>query len=133
MGALPTLRVARPVADLARSRRMYAEGLGLAVQGGFEAHAGFDGVMLGLPGAGWHLEFTVCHHHPVAPAPTAEDLLVFYHPDAADWQAACERLLAAGFVEVPAFNPYWNQGGRSFADADGYRTVIYHGSWPSAA
>ncbi|MCM2356004.1 MAG: hypothetical protein NDI68_04880, partial [Arenimonas sp.] len=71
MAGIPSLRVARPVADLARSRRMYAEGLGLAVLGGFEGHDGFDGVMLGPPGAGWHLEFTVCHHHPVAPAPTA--------------------------------------------------------------
>ncbi|MBY4599519.1 VOC family protein [bacterium BD-1] len=132
MGAAPTLRVARPVGDLARSRRMYVEGLGLSVLGGFENHAGFDGVMLGVPGTGWHLEFTVCRHHPVAPAPTAEDLLVFYHPVADDWQAACARLLSAGFAEVPAFNPYWNQGGRSFADADGYRTVLYHGLWPPA-
>jgi YycE-like protein len=42
----------------------------------------------------------------VEPKPTAEDLTVFYLPDAGEWQAACASILAAGFVSVPSFNPY---------------------------
>ena len=36
-----------------------------------------------------------------------EHLLVFYTPERAGWEASCERLIAAGFVEVSAHNPYW--------------------------
>ncbi len=123
------LRVARPVADVARATAMYREGLGFAVVGAFRDHEGFDGVMLGHEGLGWHLELTACRAHPVAPAPTPEDLLVFYLPDAAPWRAACERALAAGFCEVAPFNPYWAAQGRTFADADGYRVVLQNASW----
>jgi len=51
--------------------------------------------MLGFDGAGWHLEFTHCRTHPVAPAPTAEDLVVLYLPEAAGWEAANARMAAA--------------------------------------
>jgi catechol 2,3-dioxygenase-like lactoylglutathione lyase family enzyme len=126
------LRIARPVSDLARSRRQYTEGLGLAVLGGFEDHAGFDGVMLGHPGAGWHLEFTFCRHHPLTPASTVDDLLVLYLPDGDDWAAACRRLDAAGFDVVGSFNPYWDRQGRTYADVDGYRVVLQHAAWDPA-
>ena len=128
----PHLRIARPVSDLARAETQYVEGLGLQVLGRFAGHDGFDGVMLGLQGAGWHLEFTFCRTHPVAPAPTAEDLLVLYLPERDDWEQRCEQLLAAGFVAVEAFNPWWQRQGRSFACADGYRVVLQQGAWPDA-
>jgi hypothetical protein len=69
----------------------------------------------------------------VLPAPTPEDLLVFYLPDPAAWQARCERMLAAGFVEVQPFNPYWSRCGRCFADHDQYRVVIQRSAWPPAS
>lgn len=125
----PHLRIARPVADLARTKAMYCEGLGLEVLGAFEGHDGFDGVMVGSPGAGHHFEFTHCGRHPVAPAPTAEDLVVFYLPDEAEWKAACARMAAAGFREVESFNPYWDAKGRTFEDPDGYRTVLQNAAW----
>jgi len=74
------LRIARPVSDLARTTTMYCHGLGLRIVGSFEDHDGFDGVMLGLKGSGYHFEFTHSRTHPVVPAPTPEDLLVFYVP-----------------------------------------------------
>jgi catechol 2,3-dioxygenase-like lactoylglutathione lyase family enzyme len=123
------LRIARPVADPARAARMYRDGLQLEELARFVDHDGFDGVMLGTPGAGWHLEFTRCRTHHVAPAPTAEDLLVFYLPDLDAWSQAGERMLDAGFVEVAPFNPYWARLGRTFADPDGYRTVLQRGAW----
>ena len=49
--AAPTLRVARPSDDLDALLRFYRDGLGLELLGGFEGHDGFDGVMLGHPGA----------------------------------------------------------------------------------
>ena len=85
----PHLRIARPVSDLRRSVDMYCRGLGLRVVDSFEDHEGFDGVMLGFEGAGYHFEFTYCRAHPVAPAPTAEDLVVLYIPDAGQWQRLC--------------------------------------------
>ena len=123
------LRVARPVTDLERTRGMYMRGLGLALLARFEDHEGFDGVILGVPGAGYHLEFTHCRHHAIAPAPTVEDLLVLYLPDAAEWRAACARMLDAGFAPVAAFNPWWDRGARSFADDDGYRIVLCNAAW----
>ena len=123
------LRIARPVSDLARSLAMYCRGLGYVVLGSFEDHQGFDGVMVGAPGGAYHFEFTRCRAHPVAPTPTAEDLVVLYLPDADDWEAACGRMLAAGFRAVASFNPYWDRRGRTFEDDDGYRMVLQKAEW----
>jgi hypothetical protein len=125
----PHLRIARPVTHLAQSMRMYRDGLQLDVLGEFAEHEGFDGVMLGKRGAAYHLEFTVCRLHPVRPQPTHDDLLVFYIPDALEWQVYCERMLAAGFKRVVSFNPYWDQRGQTFEDSDGYRVVIEAAGW----
>lgn len=111
---------------------MYCRGLGMRIVGKFENHDGFDGVMLGYPGAGWHFEFTHCRTHPVAPAHTVEDLIVLYLPDGAGWESACAMLLAAGFREAAPFNPYWALRGRTFEDYDGYRIVLQNAAWSSA-
>jgi len=124
------LRVARPVSDLGRSQEMYQRGLGLSVLGRFQDHAGFDGVMLGMTDADYHLEFTHCRRLDITPGPTAEDLLVFYVPEAAEWGSACERMRSAGFKLVTPFNPYWALQGRTFEDPDGYRVVLQRESWP---
>jgi hypothetical protein len=108
---------------------MYCRGLGLRVVGSFENHDGFDGVMLGVAGSSYHFEFTRCRTHPVAPAPTVEDLVVFYIPAAAEWQATCARMLATGFKQVASFNPYWETQGRTYEDQDGYRIVLQHAQW----
>lgn len=123
------LRIARPVGTLARSVTMYRAGLGLLEIGRFEDHDGFDGVMLGRPGLDYHFEFTFCRTDPVAPAPTPEDLIVFYLPDADAWRKTCARMREAGFVEVAPFNPYWQQRGRTFEDPDGYRVVLEQAEW----
>jgi len=125
----PHLRIARPVADLARSTDLYCRGLDLRVLGRFEDHGGFDGVMLGAAGGGYHFEFTRHREHPVAPAPTVEDLVVFYLPDATEWHLACARMTAAGFRQVVSFNPYWDRSGRTYEDADGYRVVLQNADW----
>ena len=103
---------------------MYCRGLGLHVMGSFQNHDGFDGVMLGLEGLNYHFEFTHCRTHPVAPAPTPEDLLVFYLPAGTDWNAACARMRTAGFEQTRSFNPFWEVRGHTFRDPDGYRIVL---------
>lgn len=123
------LRVARPVRDLSRATDMYRRGLGLTVIARFEDHEGFDGVMLGDAGANYHLEFTRCAAHEIGPSPTPEDLLVWYFPDAGEWSRRCQAMLDAGFAEVSPFNRYWAKLGRTFADPDGYRTVLQQADW----
>jgi catechol 2,3-dioxygenase-like lactoylglutathione lyase family enzyme len=126
---IPTLRVARPTDDLDALLRFYCDGLGMTVLDRFEDHAGFDGIMLGQEGAPYHLEFTKKHGHEAGRAPTADNLLVLYYPDAAQWRAAVQRIRDAGFAPVRSFNPYWDQQGLTFEDPDGYRAVLQNSSW----
>jgi catechol 2,3-dioxygenase-like lactoylglutathione lyase family enzyme len=125
-----TLRVARPTDQLDEVVRFYSQGLGLTVLGSFRDHDGFDGTMLGSPGAAYHLEFTHKRGHSVGPAPTQDNLLVFYLPDSSQWREAIARMRAAGYEPVPSFNPYWDRSGRTFEDPDGFRIVLQNGSWP---
>ncbi|MBL0343709.1 VOC family protein [Candidatus Villigracilis affinis] len=123
------LRVARPTDNLDLIVEMYRVGLDLDVLGSFKDHQGFDGIMLGKSGMQYHFEFTHHRGHKVGKAPTQDNLLVFYVPDRAEWEAACARMELAGFMPVPSYNPYWDQDGRTFEDADGYRVVLENGEW----
>ena len=123
------LRVARPTDHMLEFVRFCRDGLGLGVLSSFEGHEGFDGVMLGKPGAAYHLEFTHSQGHAAARTPTEDNLLVFYLPDAADWQQAVDRMLGCGYQPVKSFNPYWDVRGKTFEDADGYRVVLQQTEW----
>jgi catechol 2,3-dioxygenase-like lactoylglutathione lyase family enzyme len=123
------LRVARPARNLEQVVRFYREGLGFTVLGGFEDHAGFDGVMLGHPGAPYHLEFTVERGHEAPRSPSEDTLLVFYIPDREQWDAAVRRMEAAGYPAVRSRNPYWDMRGKTFEDPDGYRVVLQQAEW----
>jgi YycE-like protein len=125
------LRVARPTDQLEEVVRFYSAGVGLEILGSFEDHDGFDGVVLGLAGMPYHLEFTRRRGHTAGRSPTLDNLLVFYLPDANDWNAAVERMTEAGYPAVTSFNPYWDRHGRTFEDPDGYRVVFQPGSWPA--
>ena len=123
------LRVARPTDNLDLIVEMYRVGLDLNVLGSFKDHQGFDGIMLGKSGTQYHFEFTHHRGHKVGKAPTQDNLLVFYVPDRAEWESACARMESAGFMLMPSYNPYWDQDGRTFEDADGYRVVLENGEW----
>src|ERR1041384_7446662 len=86
------LRVARPTDHLEEVIRFYTEGVGLMVLGSFENHEGFDGVMLGIPGAAYHLEITRKHGHHAGRAPTQDNLLVFYVDDRQEWLRVTQRI-----------------------------------------
>jgi catechol 2,3-dioxygenase-like lactoylglutathione lyase family enzyme len=131
MEATTQVRIARPTDRLAAVIRFYRDGLGLEELGGFQDHEGFDGAMLGLPDAPWHLEFTCQRGHRVGEAPTRDHLLVFYLPEGEAWRAAVDRLGALGHAPVPSYNPYWDRRGLTFEDPDGYRVVLQNAARPA--
>ncbi len=103
----------------------YRDGLDLPEIGRFSGHDGYDGVMLGVPGTGAHLEFTATGHirPPVA---HVEDLLVLYVGS----QAEVERLVRqSGAEPVPSANPYWDRFGVTLTDPDGFRVVLVAREW----
>src|ERR671926_301968 len=86
------VRIARPTDRLAEVVRFYRDVLGLEQISSFESHAGYDGVMLALPGRSDHLEFTHHASGSPCPAPTKDNLLVFYIEDDAAIREMAARL-----------------------------------------
>ncbi|MCP2260421.1 putative conserved protein PhnB, glyoxalase superfamily [Streptoalloteichus tenebrarius] len=125
--ALPAVRVrvARPTDRLDEVVRFYRDGLGLPELFRFSGHDGYDGVMLGLPGASYHLEFTSHVDGSPCPAPTADNLLVLYFDGERDRDAVAARLTALGHPVVPSENPFWDKHGAvTVEDPDGWRVVL---------
>ncbi|KAH8909130.1 prolyl endopeptidase [Coniochaeta sp. PMI_546] len=118
------LRVARPTNNIPALLPFYRDGLGFEVLLTFSGHEGFDGALLGHKGIGYHLEFISHAEHDAGRAPTPDNLLVFYLPDAEEYQSAATRMEKAGFSAVTSFNPYWDRCGKTYEDADGYRVVL---------
>lgn len=128
---LPVLqvRIARPTDRLEAVTAFYVDGLGLPRLGGFEGHAGYDGVFVGLPGTPYHLELTRHRDGSPGDAPSAENLLVLYLGSAEAVDAARDRLLRHGHVPVAADNPYWERvGAVTVPDPDGWRVVLVPGA-----
>ena len=122
------VRVARPTDRLREVVRFYGEGLGLKQIGSFEGHAGYSGVMLGIPGREYHLEFTHHEEGSPCPAPTKDNLLVFYIPDREAVDQFIARLASLGHTPVEPENPYWKNEGVTFEDPDGWRVVLMNTS-----
>ena len=125
----PVLRVGRQTDDLDALLPFYIDGLGFELLYRFTGHDGFDGMMIGHPLQPYHLEFSRRDGHRAGRAPTADNVLVFYLPEAADYDAALARMRAAGFAPVKSFNPFWDEGGATFEDPDGYRVVLFNRAW----
>lgn len=123
------IRIARPSRDLAAAERFYADGLGLKVlyRGFAEAPGEHDLIMLGSPGAAWHLELVGGANLAVEPAPSDEDLLVIYLAGPVS-EALVGRLEECGGRRV-AQSEYWDRWGVTVADPDGYRLVLSTRSW----
>ena len=119
------LRVARHTDRLDELVAFYRDGIGLEELGGFRDHAGYDGVFLGIPGTGAHLELTSGGEHG-APEPHPESLLVLYLGDRAAVDAVAARL---GREPVAPANPYWAEHALTFEDPDGFRVVLVPERW----
>ena len=121
------IRVARPTDKLTEVVTFYHDGMCLPVIAHFENHAGYSGVMLGTPNDHFHLEFTHAEAGSPCPAPTKDNLLVFYIPEDKAYAEAVKRMRDHGYEPVEPENPYWKDKSYTFEDPDGWRTVIYHG------
>jgi catechol 2,3-dioxygenase-like lactoylglutathione lyase family enzyme len=119
------VRIARPTDRLEEVVHFYRDGLGLTELVRFEGHAGYDGVMLGLPGTEYHLEFTSHVDGSPCPAPTRDNLLVLYFDGSTAMHEVAQRLEASGHPAVTAENPYWTDAGAiTVEDPDGWRVVL---------
>jgi len=127
------LRIARPTAHLPSKDldNFYIVGLGMSVLAAFKDHAGFDGLIIGFPGAAYHLEFTWAQTQcpEASKAPSDDNLLVLYLPDESAYKSAIERMREAGCKEVTSANPYWSVHGATFEDVDGWRVVLQGAAW----
>jgi catechol 2,3-dioxygenase-like lactoylglutathione lyase family enzyme len=103
----------------------YTEGLGLRELFRFADHDSYTGVMLGLPGVDYHLEFTSHVNGSPGTAPSQENLLVLYLGSEREVRAAAQRLESLGHHAVEAENPWWPEnGGITIEDPDGWRIVL---------
>jgi hypothetical protein len=99
--------------------------LGLPVLSTFEGHAGYDGLILGLPGYDYHLEFVQHEEGSPGAAPSKENLLVFYMPDADAVQRLAQKLADMGYKRVTAENPWWDaHNAVTIEDPDKWRIVL---------
>jgi hypothetical protein len=121
--AVRSVRFARPTDRLAEVLRFYEDGLGLERIDSFEHHAGYSGVMLGLPGEAYHLEFTEHEGGSACPAPTRDNLLVLYLTDPGAVAAIASRMRALGHEPVEPENPYWAED-LLYEDPDGWGVVL---------
>ncbi|RDC65812.1 VOC family protein [Adhaeribacter pallidiroseus] len=123
------VRIARPTNQLTKVIPFYTEGLGLPQLSSFTDHAGYSGVMVGLPGREYHLEFTQHEAGSPGAAPTKDNLLVLYIPDPTEFSKAVVRLQNLGYFPVSPENPYWQDKSFTFEDPDGWRVVLFRGTW----
>ncbi|MBT2574999.1 VOC family protein [Bacillus sp. ISL-51] len=123
------IRVARPTGQLNEITRFYEEGLGLKRVGEFSEHNGYSGVMFGMPGTQYHLEFTEeTDASAPAPVPHGDSLLVFYMPHQQEVIRISTKLKQMGFKEKEPENPYWKEKGVTIEDPDGWRIVLMNTS-----
>jgi catechol 2,3-dioxygenase-like lactoylglutathione lyase family enzyme len=129
------IRIARPSRSFSAAERFWKDGLGLSViwrsDSAEHVEGGHELLMLGWPGASWHLELVQVHEEDdvdIHPRPTEEDLLVIYLDGLVD-PATVDALVGAGGKRVEAPNPYWNTWGVTVEDPDGYRLVLCKRQW----
>ncbi|WP_217585821.1 VOC family protein [Lentibacillus saliphilus] len=118
------VRVARPTDQLNEVVKFYEQGFGLKRLAEFSGHDGYDGVILGIPDVQYHLEFTQHIEGSPCPAPTTDNLLVFYMPDGNKVDKIADRLRRMGYGEVEPENGYWKEKGKTIEDPDGWRIVL---------
>ncbi|MFC7686733.1 VOC family protein [Ureibacillus sp. GCM10028918] len=118
------VRVARPTDQIEELERFYCEGLGLDKIGSFAGHRGYTGLLVGMPDASYHLEFTQHIEGSPSPVPSKDNLLVFYMPNLQSIENIAQRLMEMGYPEAAPENPYWEEKGVTIEDPDGWRIVL---------
>ncbi|GAK08371.1 VOC family protein [Geomicrobium sp. JCM 19038] len=118
------VRIARPTDQFERVIDFYVNGLGLVEIERFKGQRGYEGVIVGLPSSDYHLEFTRHRDGSPCPAPTRDNLLVFYIEDYEQVRKVASRLVEMGYPEVAPENEYWKEKGVTIEDPDGWRVVL---------
>ncbi|ASK61010.1 hypothetical protein CFK37_01675 [Virgibacillus phasianinus] len=118
------IRIARPTDKFDEVIDFYEKGLGLERMTDFTGHRGYTGVIYGLPGISYHLEFTKHVDGSPCSAPTHDNLLVLYIPDKQEIDAIYDRLKQMGYDAVEPENHYWKEKGITIEDPDGWRVVL---------
>lgn len=77
-----------------------------------------------MPHTDYHLEFTSHQDGSPCPAPTKDNLLVFYIENKDEIMHVVNRLAQMGYNEVEPENPYWKDKGVTIEDPDGWRVVF---------
>lgn len=119
------VRVARAVRDLSQTRQFYGAGLGLQELASFQRPQGYSGVLYGLPGKAYHLEFTQ-HAAPAIPVlpPHPDNLLVLYIPNKSAIGRMVVHLGILGYHPIAPANPHWEGRSVTIPDPDGWRIVL---------
>ncbi|WP_174612750.1 VOC family protein [Virgibacillus ihumii] len=118
------VRIARPTDKFDEVVKFYEEGVSLERLTDFAGHRGYTGVIFGLPGSPYHLEFTHHEDGSPCPAPTKDNLLVFYISNEQEIRKITKRLNQMGYEEVEPENGYWKEKGTTIEDPDGWRIVL---------
>jgi catechol 2,3-dioxygenase-like lactoylglutathione lyase family enzyme len=120
------LRVARHTEDLQKMQRFYEHILGLAIVGNFSDHDGYDGIMLGIAGQPWHLEFTSTPGDSSTHSAVAgeEDFLVFYPTSMDAYQEILDKIAAEKLPTYIPKNPFWQAHAIMIKDPDGFSILI---------
>ncbi|MDQ0351896.1 putative glyoxalase superfamily protein PhnB [Alkalibacillus filiformis] len=123
------VRIARPTDQFDDVIDFYKNGLGLTEIERFKGNSGYEGIILGLPDVNCHLEFTRHVDGSPCPAPTKDNLLVFYITDEEEINKVVNRLNGMGYEEVEPENEYWKEKGVTIEDPDGWRVVLMNRSY----
>jgi len=126
-GPVPAVRfrIVKPTDKWDEVLAFYTQGIGLQIQDEFHGHEGYDGVMIGLPDAAYHLEVIRFTGGLANPSPNQDAGYVFYFQDASAIASIAARLAAMGYPTEPAQNPYWNTHGAScIYDPDGWAVIL---------
>lgn len=124
MFPITQIRIARPTNNLKKLIEFYEEGLQFERIGEFENHNNYSGIMLGMPDASIHLEFTQSDEPTILPKPSKDNLLVFYFENTEIRDNYVNRLTEMGYAIVEPENPYWVLNGITIEDPDSWRVVL---------
>ncbi len=121
------LRFTRHTNDLEKIKSFYIDILGFELLGSFENHNNYDGIFIGKPNLGWHLEFTKSNEI-VNFNFAEEDYLVFYPENDIDYERILKNISKNNIAFITSKNPYWNDsemsGGKIILDPDGFGIII---------
>ncbi len=123
------VRFARPTDKFEKVKEFYTKGVGLEILFTFEEHEGYNGVVLGLPDLSYQLEFTSHIKGSPCPAPSKDNLLVFYITNQDIINKKITDMKNLGYHPVAPENPYWLNKGFTFEDPDGWRVVFMNRSY----